>query len=257
MRLILLGGLLRALHLNLRQGESGVAAFECGKVFRTSPEQPATLSRQERMTLAGILYGRWPVTGIGQEGRPIEFTDLKGVLATLWSALRYERQVHWQRASEVTFLHPGQAATLTVNGVVLGLAGALHPGHCAELGFPRTPWVFELDYPTLVHYARSVVGYQPLSRFPATVRDVAIVADEELPVQAVIDTVHALGHPLVMSMRLFDLYRGDAIPAGKKSLAYSTAYRAADRTLTAEEVNTVHAEVIKHIVCTLGVEVRT
>jgi len=80
--------------------------------------------------------------------------------------------------------------------------------------------------------------------------------DEELPVQAVVDAVHALTNPLIAGARLFDLYRGDPIPAHKKGLAYSILYRAADRTLTATEVNTLHAQVIDHLVQTLGVEVR-
>jgi phenylalanyl-tRNA synthetase beta chain len=89
------------------------------------------------------------------------------------------------------------------------------------------------------------------------VRDVAVVADEELPVQAVVDTVRALGHPLIVDVRLFDVYRGHPIPEHKQSLAYSIAYRAADRTLTALEVNAAHAQVVEHLVRTFGIEVRT
>jgi phenylalanyl-tRNA synthetase beta chain len=89
------------------------------------------------------------------------------------------------------------------------------------------------------------------------VRDVAVVVDEELPVQAVIDAVQAFPHSFIAGARLFDLYRGDPIPAHKKGLAYSIMYRAADRTLTATEVNTLHAQVIEHLVQTLGIEIRT
>jgi phenylalanyl-tRNA synthetase beta chain len=145
---------------------------------------------------------------------------------------------------------------LSVNGTTLGVAGALHPTVCAELGLSETPWAFELDFAALVRFAHPVTTYQPLPRFPVVVRDVAIVADEELPVQSVTDAINALANPLIVSVRLFDLYRGDPIPAHKKSLAYSIAYRAMARTLTASEVNALHAQVVHHLVQTLGVEIR-
>lgn len=255
MRLSLLGGLVHALQLNRRQGETGVAAFELGKVFfATNGQTP--VQKQERVVLAGLLCGKWPASGIGQEERQIDFSDLKGVLEGLWQALHYETPVRWARAAEVAFLHPGQTAVLSVDDTSLGVAGVLHPLYCTELGLDEAPWIFELDCTALVHYARLTTEYRPLPRFPMVVRDLAIVADEDLPVQMVVDTVNALAHPLIVSMRLFDLYRGNPIPAQKKSLAYSIAYQAADRTLTALEVNTLHAQVIEHVVRTLDVEVR-
>lgn len=256
MRLSLLGGLVRTLQLNLRQGETGVAAFELGKVFFTTNGR-SPVQKQEQVMLAGVLWGKWPVSGVGLERRQIDFPDLKGVFEALWQALHCEARVQWARAAEVAFLHPGKAAVLSIDNVPLGVAGALHPLYCTELGLDEVPWIFELDWPTLVHYARLTTEYRPLPRFPMVVRDLAIVANEDLPVQVVIDTVNALAHPLVVSMHLFDLYRGNPIPVQKKSLAYSIAYQAADRTLTAMEINTLHAQVIEHVVQTLGVEVRT
>jgi phenylalanyl-tRNA synthetase beta chain len=157
----------------------------------------------------------------------------------------------------VGFLHPGKAATVAVNGEVTGVAGALHPRLCQELDLHETPWVFELDFATLLHYARAGTTYQPPPRFPTVVRDLAVVADVEVLAQAVIDAILAISHPLVVDARIFDRYQGPSIPQGKQSLAYSIAYRAADRTLTAPEVNEAHAQVIEHLTKTLGVEVRS
>ena len=256
LRRSLLSNLIRALQLNLRQGESGVTVFELGKVFCTGEGPSVIEQKQERLSLAGVLYGSWPVTDVGQEGRRIDFTDLKGILETLWQELHYEAPVRWNRPGEVAFLHPGKAAVLSVNGTSLGVAGALHPTLCAGLELNEVPWVFELDFTALLRGARAVAPYQPLPRFPLVARDVALVADDELPAQAVVDAVNALANPLIVRVRLFDLYRGDPIPAQKKSLAYSIAYRAADRTLTTDEVNALHAQVVNHLVQTLGVEIR-
>lgn len=254
LRRSLLSNLIRALQHNVRQGEPYVAAFEVGKVFsreRTSDQQ------QEHLRLGGVLFGELPVMRLGEKRRTADFWDLKGVLEALFEALHCEAHVRWSRAGEVPFLHPGTSATLTADSTVIGVVGGLHPGHCAELGFTQTPWVFELDFMTLLHYARAATRYQPLPRFPAVVRDLAIVAQEELPARAVVEAVKELAHPWIMDIHLFDLYRGGSIPAGKKSLAYSISYRAPDRTLTAAEVNAAHAQVVTHIVQTLGVEVRT
>ncbi len=256
MRRSLLSNLIRTLQLNLRQGEVGVTVFELGKVFWQEEGSSVNDHQQERLSLAGVLYGSWPVTGIGQAGQRIDFANLKGLLEGLWSELHYQLPVRWNRAGEVSFLHPGKAAMLSVNGATLGVAGALHPTLCAELSLSETPWVFELDFTAFSGFAHPVTAYQALPRFPVVVRDVAIVADEELPVQAVTDAIDALMNPLIVRVRLFDLYRGDPIPAQKKSLAYSIAYRAPDRTLTASEVNVLHAQVVHHLVQTLGVEVR-
>ncbi len=257
MRRSLLSNLLRALQLNLRHGETGGTIFELGKVFWKREGPSVIEQKQERLCLAGVLYGSWPATDLGREGRRLDFAHLKGILEGLSQELHYQMPVRWNRVGEVAFLHPGKAAMLSVNGTTLGVAGALHPTHCADLGLDETPWVFELDFPALIRFAHPVTLYQPLPRFPVVVRDVAIVADEELPVQAIADAVNALTNPLIVSVRLFDLYRGDPIPRHKKSLAYSIAYRAADRTLTTNEVNTLHAQVVAHLVQTLGVEVRT
>ncbi|MGH8008508.1 MAG: phenylalanine--tRNA ligase subunit beta, partial [Candidatus Binatia bacterium] len=127
LRLSLLSGLVRALQLNLRQGETGVTAFELGKVFFTANGQCPVQQKQEQVMLAGLLCGKWPVSGIGQEGRQIDFSDLRGVLEALWQTLHCEAQIKWVRAAEVAFLHPGKAAVLSIGETILGVAGTLHP----------------------------------------------------------------------------------------------------------------------------------
>jgi len=256
MRLSLLSNLLRALQLNRRQNDMQITAFELGKVFHIKTGD-SLAERQEHLCVSGVLYGQWPASGIGHGGTRIDFADLKGIIETLWQELHYDSPVQWVRPREGTFLHPGKSAILRHNDTILGVAGALHPNQCAALELDEAPWVFELDLSALLQFARPVTPYQSLSRFPAVVRDVAMLADEDLPAQAVVEAVHSLGNPLISETRLFDLYRGEAIPPQKKSLAYSIAYRAPDRTLTAQEINALHTQVIEHIVRTLGVEIRS
>lgn len=253
MRVSVLSNLMRALQHNLRQGESSITVFEVGKVFLGGQETPD--GRQERLHVAGILYGSWPASGL-QKTVAIDFADLKGVLEALCQDLHCEEKVRWERATTVPFLHPGKAAMISIEGSPCGVVGALHPDHGVALDLPATPWVFELDLAPLLSHARTAVRYQPLPRFPTSVRDVALIADESLPVQAVIDTINALANPLIVEVRLFDQYRGNPIPETKQSLAYSIAYRAVDRTLTALEVNALHTQIITHLAQTLEVEIR-
>ncbi|NOT56399.1 MAG: phenylalanine--tRNA ligase subunit beta [Deltaproteobacteria bacterium] len=256
MRLSVLGGLLRALQLNIRQGEAGITAFELGKTFFFEKGRTNIDQRRERLVLAAVLYGTWPSVGLGLSGKAVDFADLKGLVEAVGQELGCAHLMRWERATDSSFLHPGKSAHIFIEQQSVGVAGALHPDHALALDISETPWVFELDFATLLHYARPVTQYQALPRFPTVVRDVAIVADKELLVQSVIDAVQTLAHPLIESMRLFDRYQGSQIPPDKQSLAYSISYRTADRTLTTGEVSEAHARVIAHLVQTLGVEVR-
>lgn len=240
LRLSLLGGLVRAVQHNRRQGVSGVAAFELGKVFSSGEDG----WRQEKPCLAGVLYGPWLTAGLPREERWVDFSDLKGVLENLFDELGCAGRVRWERPPETSFLHPGKAADVQVAGERVGVVGALHPNVCRELDLPGDLWVFELDFPTLLHYARSVSRFRALPRFPVVVRDVAIVVDEDVPAQSFIDAVKAYGISSIVEVRLFDCYRGSQIPARKKSLAFSISYRAEDHTLTDVEVNELHARML-------------
>jgi phenylalanyl-tRNA synthetase beta chain len=240
LRLSLLGGLVRAVQHNRRQGVSGAEAFALGKVFSLGENG----QRQERLCLAGVLYGPRLTAGLPRGERWVDFSDLKGILENLFDELGCADRVRWERHPETRFLHPGKAASVEVVGERIGLIGALHPEACQELDLPGDLWVFELDFPILLHYACSVSRFRALPRFPAVVRDVAVVVDEDVPAQSLIDTVKACDISSIVEVNLFDCYRGSQIPAQKKSLAFSISYRAEDRTLTDVEVNELHALVL-------------
>jgi phenylalanyl-tRNA synthetase beta chain len=252
LRLSLLGGLVGALQYNRRQGARGISAFELGKVFSLGEDG----QRQEKPGLAGVLYGPWLTAGLPHEERWVDFSDLKGVLENLFDELGCADRVRWEQCPETSFLHPGKAASIQVAGERVGMVGALHPDAYQELDLPGDLWMFELDFPTLLHYARSVNRFRALPRFPAVVRDVAIVVDEDVPAQGLIDAVKACGISSIAEAYLFDCYRGSQIPAHKKSLAFSISYRAEDRTLTDAEVNELHAGMLG-LLRLRGFEVRT
>jgi phenylalanyl-tRNA synthetase beta chain len=248
-----LAGLVRALRSNRAQQAAFVGAFEVGKGYGME----ATGAAQEPRAIAILLAGSWPARGVERQGPPVDFLDLKGVCENLFAGLGIEgRRVRWRPAGEVTFLHPAQAALIEVDGGTLGVAGALHPQISQGCDLAEEVWIAELDFAELAHYVSRRVTLRPLPRFPAVTRDIAVVVDEAFRAGEILEEVRALEEPQVESVRLFDCYRGSPVPPGKKSLAYTIAYRAADRTLTDDEVNALHAAVRERLASRFRLEFR-
>ena len=237
-------GLVRALRANLGLGTSFVGAFEIGKGYGMDAEG----RRQEPRALAIVLSGTWPPRGVERAGPPVEFADLKGVVENVLADLGVDEQrVRWLPIGEEPLLHPGKAAIVEVEGTAIGVAGALHPKIAQACDLAEEVWLSELDFEILADYGSRRVELRPLPRFPAVTRDIAVIVDEAFPAAAILEEVRSLADERIEGVRLFDCYRGVPIPAGKKSLAYSIAYRAPDRTLTDEEVSGVHAGVLQRL----------
>jgi phenylalanyl-tRNA synthetase beta chain len=251
LRRSLLPGLLRALDENRRQGADHVAGFTIGQVFAREDDR-----YREIQTLALFLAGTWPPAGMGEAHRRVDFADLKGLLELVFTELHLDT-VRWERVgAEAPYLHPGKAARIEIGGVLCGYAGALHPNLIAARHLDIEPWVAELDLMRVVQYCPRRVIFRPLPRFPAVSRDVAVVVDDAFPAQRVIDAVKEAAEPLVEDVRVFDQYTGAPIPSGRKSLAYTIAYRAPNRTLTDDEVNAMHDQLVAQLVRQLPLEVR-
>jgi phenylalanyl-tRNA synthetase beta chain len=157
----------------------------------------------------------------------------------------------------VPFLHPGKSAAVVAGGVALGVVGVLHPRVAQVLDLPTEITLAELDFWGVGQYRPARFGVRPLPRFPSVTRDIAMVVDEDFTADAICHEVRALAEPLIESVRLFDCYQGAPIPPGKKSLAYSIAYRAPDRTLTDDEVNALQERVRRHVAGRFALELRS
>ena len=251
LRRSLLPGLLQTLDVNRRQGERLVAGYALGRVYARHGER-----YHEGEALALILAGTWQPAVIGETGRPASFADAKGALTLAFERLGLDA-VRWESLeSEAPYLHPGKAARIMIAGVLCGVAGALHPDVAAARGLEGDVWLAELDMVRVVQYCPRRVVFRPLPRFPAVLRDVAVVVDSSVQGQHILDAISEVAPPLVEEVRVFDEYTGAPIPQGKKSIAYSISYRAADRTLTDEEVNALHEDLVARLVARVPVEVR-
>lgn len=251
LRLSLLSGLVRAVRHNLDQGAPSVALFSMGKVFWRHA------GFAEGWRLAGAICPTLPTRGLGRRDHVAEFGDVKGVVQALFHFLAIG-EAGWTPAADQPVFHPGKTARIELSRGTVGIAGALHPAAADELGIRGPCWLFELDLQQLLEYCPARIVFQDLPRFPAVVRDVAVVVEDAFASDRVIRFVHewSTTTPWIEDIELFDQYVGSPVPVGKKSLAYSISYRAPDRTLTDAEVNGTHAKLVAAIQAALNVELR-
>jgi phenylalanyl-tRNA synthetase beta chain len=252
MRHSLLAGMLGVTAANLRHTEE-VGIFEIGSVYIPQPGEK--LPREPRR-LALVLTGRrqpefWGDTAAGQTF-PLDFFDLKGILEALVTDLHLAEVGFRPTPGEgASYLHPGKAAEWLLHGHPAGRFGVLHPRVTASYNLgDRTVLAGEFDLEMLLSAVPDRYRYTPVPRFPAALRDIAVIVDEAIPAEQVVREIRAAGGELLAAIRLFDVYRGGSIPTGTKSLAYALSYQAMDRTLTDKEVDKAHKKVeerLKHV----------
>jgi phenylalanyl-tRNA synthetase beta chain len=245
------GNLIRAVSYNQRRNVPDVHLYEIGTVFVTEDGRKQPI---ESGVLAGVLAGSWNRPSWNDPAPELGFFDGKGVLASVMEELHVP---HWTvRASERLPLQPGRGAEIVVNGAVAGWMGEAHPDVLAAFEAQGPVTLFELDLETLLRAAVDVVAYRPVPRFPAVQLDIALVLPSEVTAEQVMHTIRKEGKKLLESVRLFDVYEGEGVPQGKRSLAFSLAYRSPERTLTDDEVQGVHEKVISQVCKRFGGEIR-
>jgi len=252
LRRMLLPSLLRTTRENLRFLDR-VAIFEVGAVYEPVPGQ--TLPREPRrlgIVLTGPREARSWLTG--QDRAPLGFYDLKGVVEALLDGLGiagvFEPESH-------PAFWPGRCARVTVGEEIIGVMGELHPRLRERFDLPAQPvCVLEFDLDALLAGWGVPRTMTPLSVHPPVYEDLAVIVDDGVAAVQVRDLVMAAGAPLVRSAVLFDVYRGEQIGAGKKSLAYRLTYQADDRTLTDQETARVRDKIVRRLERELGATLR-
>ena len=191
--------------------------------------------------IAAVLIGDVGNDGWRDRSRAADFYDAKGLVELLGSALGVPAGF---RPAGREFLHPARAAEVVVDDAAVGWAGELHPAVLGALD-ARTGAAFEIDLEPLLK--RAVSGeevYEDVTTYPAVAEDIAVVADRDLSAERVRSTVLGAGGRLLGGAEVFDVYEGEQVPDGKRSLALRLEFRAPDRTLTDAEVATVRAEIV-------------
>ena len=255
MRQSIIPGLLRSVAHNQARGVKNIQLYEQGMVFyaHEGKKQP-----KERRKLAGVMAGAFGDAAWNQQPAAFDFFDGKGAVENLMRELAIPKVRYKALAAEETpHLQPGRAAQVLSGGTVLGWVGELHPLACAAYDAQAPVVAFELDVDALAKAARPARDYVDVPTFPAVSIDQAFVVDEGVTHERLEQCMTSAGGKLLSDVRLFDVYRDEKrIGAGKKSMAYALTYRAADRTLTSEEVDKAHAKLVKKVCAATGAEVR-
>jgi len=252
MRHSLLASVLEVVERNARVRDR-LAVFEIGPVFLGAEDE---LLPREALRLVIVQSGRREPAG-WQAGQAslIDVYDLKGVVEMLLHAVhvpgaRFE-------AGEHPSFHPGKCARLVVADQTLGVLGELHPSLRRRYDLPEAPVVAaDLDLEALLGLVPAAHDVSPTPAFPPVLEDLAIVVEEAVPAERVEAVVRQAGGELLSEVQLFDLYRGEAIGAGKKSLAYALTYQAEDRTLTDAEIVSLRKAIVRALAEKLGAQLR-
>jgi phenylalanyl-tRNA synthetase beta chain len=250
MRTSLVPSLLRNTAHNRRQRSEDLRLYEIASVYHTHHD-PKDRPSSESVEIAGVLAGRRNPAGWAVAGDAVDLYDAKAAVAGVLDALGVAAR--WE-APGGTWLHPRNSARVLAGEDVLGEMGELHPRVAAAFELPRGVHAFRLSLGALLRAARLVPQHRALPRFPAVLRDLAVVLRDEAPAAAVEALVRE--EPLVASVTLFDVYRGAPLPAGRKNLAFAIAYRATDRTLTDAAADAAHARIVQRLREQLGAELR-
>ena len=254
LRTTLRPGLLQTLSSNEKHEDNSIRLFEVGKVYLPREGDLP----QERNMLAGALWGTridrfWGgERGESEKSEKMDFFDAKGVVETLLERLGVAPR--FEPSEDKTF-SPGRRATIVVGGESVGTLGELHPRVAERCDISSRPvYLFEIDLESLIPATMAPLKYRPIPKFPITLRDIAVVVNEEIPSKRVQDIIE--GSPLIARVTLFDVYTGKQVPAGKKSLAFRVLYRSPSRTLTDEEVNRAQQEIVSRLSRELGATLR-
>jgi phenylalanyl-tRNA synthetase beta chain len=247
----LVPGLLEVLQTNRSRQIADVRCFEVGRVFRAGGAEG--LAREEEMVgiaLMGLRAGRrWHA---GRER--VDLYDAKGAAEQVLAALGVTG--HAARPSRVPFLEEGRQGELVVGGRAMGWFGELAPAPLEQYDLPGPVYLAELSLDRLGKLPPPRIRYQPLPRFPAVQRDVAFVMPRDLPVEEVEGEIRRRGGALLRQVELFDVYQGEGVPPGTRSVAWSLTFQAEDRTLTDAEVGGLHREIIEAVRARFAIELR-
>ncbi|MBY4797237.1 phenylalanine--tRNA ligase subunit beta [Collinsella sp. AGMB00827] len=256
LRRSLLPGLLQSVAYNRDHGAVGVLLYELGTLFRGRSGK--SLPRELR-SVAGVLSGAAAKDSWNQRHEPLRFFDAKGVVEELLAQLRIPRlRFREPGEGELEHLQPGRAAEVLSGGVSLGWVGEIHPAALEAFDIDEPVAGFELDLEQLIKLAQGHGRYQVLASYPSVEMDLAIVVDESVTYLDLAQRIQSAGGKLLEDVRLFDVYRDPKrVGEGKKSMAFSLTYRAADHTLTSEEVERAHERLVGKVLKAVGGEIRS
>lgn len=241
MRTTTIASMLDILSRNYNYRNAAARLFEIGKIF--TPTEEGKLPDEPLKITIGIY------------GDKADFYDIKGICEEMFRSLNVQN-VKYEAITDNPTFHPGRCAKISAGGKTLGIIGEIHPAVGRKYGIETPVYIGELDFENVFLNIGTDVKFKELPKYPAVTRDIAMLVDKTVPVADIEEVVKKASGKLLESINLFDVYEGEQIPEGKKSVAYSAVYRALDRSLTGDEVQKVFDKVLKNLENQLGAQLR-
>lgn len=242
MRTISLNGMLSSLSTNYNRRNKNVRLYEMGNIY-IAKSLPITDYADERMQFTLGFYG---------DG---DFYTMKGVIEEFLDALGMNGKRTYDPKSEKTFLHPGRQAKVTYEGKEIGYLGEVHPEVCDAYSIGTRAYIAVIDIPSVLEFATFDRKYKGIAKFPAVSRDLSMVVPKAVSAGQIEDMIRQRGGKIMESCELFDIYEGDQVKEGCKSIAYSITFRADDRTLTDDDITGAMKKILNGLE-SLGIELR-
>ena len=242
MRTISLSGMLSSLSTNYNRRNKNVRLYEMGNIY-IAKSLPITDYADERMQFTLGFYG---------DG---DFYTMKGVIEEFLDALGMNGKRTYDPKSEKTFLHPGRQAKVTYEGKEIGYLGEVHPEVCDAYSIGTRAYIAVIDIPSVLEFATFDRKYKGIAKFPAVSRDLSMVVPKAVSAGQIEDMIRQRGGKIMESCELFDIYEGDQVKEGCKSIAYSITFRADDRTLTDDDITGAMKKILNGLE-SLGIELR-
>jgi phenylalanyl-tRNA synthetase beta chain len=242
-------GVINTLVRNQRYKEEQINLFEIGKKFLARDKDLP----EEREILCAVISSAQPKLFWRGNSEVIDFFTAKGVVETLLSQLGIEAAF---KPSSDEGLVAGRSAAIVIDEEMIGVLGEIHPRVAKAFDINDTAYLIEIDLDSLFsYYAADVKSYIPVSRYPSTARDIALITDTTVPYDQIRKII--ISSPLVSQVILFDLYSGEQVPEGKKSLAIRIIYQSVEHTLTDMEVDDVQREILESLNHEFGITLRS
>jgi len=252
MRTTLLPALLQTVAKNFSLRNFNLRLFEMRRVYWVKPGYELL---DEPLHVAGIMTGLRYSDAWNQPKDCVDFFDLKGEVESLTGLFKLP-EVSFVAGVVEPFYHPGKAAAILCNGQLIGTLGEIHPDVQEAFEIDKPVYYFELDFEALVALGSDKLPVKAPSRFPDTYRDIAMLMGAATPSAAIIECIKSVKSDKLNSVEIFDLYTGDKIPEGQKSIAVRVRYGSFERTLTDEEVNKVHQKIVNSLISNMNIILR-
>ncbi|MDD3818702.1 MAG: phenylalanine--tRNA ligase subunit beta [Actinomycetota bacterium] len=246
LRTTLLPSLLKNVRENINHNIKDIGIFEISKIFKKRSDEDNDILPLEINKIGIILTGKRVQKSWNEEERDTDFYDLKGILEFIYDKY-YSNSILKIEESDYKFFHPRINGSIRINGKKMGIIGKIHPLLVMEAEINQDVYYMELNLDDFVNNIRKGKKYKPITSFPAIDIDLAIVVDEEIKNDDIVNEIKKCGSSLLKNVRLFDIYRGPQIEKNKKSMAYSLNFREDSRTLKDIEVEIIVKRILENL----------